>query len=212
MKILWIANTIFPAPSVELGLPVPVIGGWMYGLAEQLIADKRIKLAVASVYSGEMMQKFIINDIEYYMLPYSMASGRPEDCNTVWDSIYKNFMPDIVHIHGTELKHGLSCMHACCYARFIVSIQGLVSVYAEYFYAGMSFMDILKNITVRDVLRLDTIFNGKSTDAKRGVCEVEYIQKSTKIIGRTSWDYAHVKAINANVEYEFCNEILRAFL
>jgi hypothetical protein len=36
MKILWIVNSIFPAPSKTLGLSAPVYEGWLYGVAENL--------------------------------------------------------------------------------------------------------------------------------------------------------------------------------
>ena len=100
-------------------------------------------------------------------------------------------------------------MRACPEMKYVVSIQGLVSVYARYYYAGLSLSDILKNITLRDVSRWDTIFHGKRNFVQRGELEKEYIRRTRHVIGRTSWDHAHTKVINPDVTYHFCNEILR---
>ncbi len=45
--------------------------------------------------------------------------------------------------------------------------------------------------------------------AKRGVYEIEYIQRAQHVIGRTDWDKSHMWAINPEAKYHFCNETLR---
>ena len=209
MRILWITNTLFPEPSIALGLPVPVVGGWMYGLVGQLAARKDITLAVATVYQGKELKCFDLNGILYYLLPNKISLGYQKCLEPLWKKICSEFFPDIIHIHGTEYNHGLSCMRACETLKFVVSIQGLVGIYARYYYAGLSIIDMLKNITLRDVLRHDTIFDGKKKFIKRGVFEKEYITITKHIIGRTEWDYAHTIAINPFINYHHCNETLR---
>ncbi len=44
----------------------------------------------------------------------------------------------------------------------------------------------------------------------RGKLEVELLQKIKHVIGRTDWDKACVLQANPDVNYHFCNEILRA--
>jgi glycosyltransferase involved in cell wall biosynthesis len=58
-------------------------------------------------------------------------------------------------------------------------------------------------------VRFDTLFQAKNKFVKRGIFEKEYILQTRHVIGRTSWDYAHTKAINPSVNYHFCNETLR---
>ena len=75
MRVLWITNTIFPAPSKALGLSVPVVGGWMYGLAAQLAANREVHLAVATVYQGNELKILNLDDIRYYLLPCRVSSS-----------------------------------------------------------------------------------------------------------------------------------------
>ncbi|HAW09325.1 MAG TPA: glycosyl transferase family 1 [Bacteroidetes bacterium] len=209
MKILWITNIIFPALCKVLSLPKPHVGGWMYGLAGQLVANSDIKLAVATVYKGNELKIFQLEGIRYFLLPHRSSSGYQNNLEPLWKIICRDFSPDIIHIHGTECPHGLACMRVYPKINYVVSIQGLVGICARYYYAGLTTKDILTNITLRDILRWDTLFHGKRSFATRGIIEVEYIRRAKHVIGRTSWDHSHVMAINPDATYYFCNETLR---
>lgn len=211
MRILWITNIIFPGPSKLLGLIPPVIGGWMYSSAKAIMEeDSSITLSIATVYKGKRKEKFIIDGITYYLVPQtgSMTKYNPK-LESEWQSITIDFKPDIVHIHGTEFAHGLAFLNACPEIKSIVSIQGLVSVCERYYTAGLSIWDILKNITLRNIIKQDNILQQKKQFRKRGLIEHEIILKTNAIIGRTEWDYSHIKSINRNVKYFVCNETLR---
>lgn len=209
MKVLWITNTIFPAPSRALGIPASVTGGWMYGLANQIASTEGIRLAVATIYRGNDLKTFDIDGVLYYLLPFHTTSGYSKSLEPFWQKVCADFEPDVIHIHGTECTHGLACMRACSLLNYVVSIQGLVSVCARYYYAGISKSEIFKNITLRAIVGHDTLFQGKNKFVKQSVFEKEYIQRTKHVIGRTGWDYAHTKALNPSVSYHFCNETLR---
>jgi len=209
MKILWITNTIFPEPSKALGLPVPAVGGWMYGLADKIKDEYGVELAVATVYKGGDCKCLDLGGIKYYLLPCKNISKYNKYLENYWKEVFQSYVPDLVHIHGTEFPHGLACINSSKDEKFVVSIQGLVSVIERYYYAGISLTGIVKNITIRDVVKRDTIINAKKKFIKRGWYEKEYIKKAGNVIGRTEWDKAHTKAINKSVVYYHCDEILR---
>lgn len=91
----------------------------------------------------------------------------------------------------------------------MLSIQGLVSVYERYYYGNISLKNLLTSITVRDLLRLDTVFSQQRNMKQRGYLEQQLIKNVSHIIGRTSWDRDHVWGINPKAKYHFCNETLR---
>ena len=205
-KILWVVNTVFPDAATHLGMKPPVYGGWMYGLAKDLASCDDIQLAVATVYSGKKFHSFSVNEIHYFLIPQGIRSVGLKNW---WLKIVDDFTPNLVHIHGTEFGHGMALMNACSSLRYVVSIQGLVSVYHRYFLAGMTSWDALRNITFRDIARWNTLFHAKHDFYKRGLVEKEYIRYANAVIGRTDWDRAHTQAFNPNVSYHFCNESLR---
>lgn len=209
MNLLWVVNTVFPDAGKHLGIPASVYGGWMYGLAADIAKISDISLSVATVYNGSHSQSFKVNDVHYYLIPQRRTGEQVDPLIPYWRDVVSEFLPDIVHIHGTEFGHGMSLMSTYPDLKYLVSIQGLVSVCHRYFMAGLSTWDVLRSVTVRDLLRRDTLFQGRHDFFLRGEVEKEYIRKSIGVIGRTEWDFVHVKAIRPNVSYYFCNESLR---
>lgn len=209
MNILWITNTIFPKPCEYLNLDIPVIGGWMYSLAEQLISKNQdIKLSVATVYTGSDLKSLEIDNIIYYLLP-SKKKRYNKKLEDLWRQVVYEFKPDVVHIQGTEYAHGLACINGNPQLNYIISIQGLVSICERYYLHGLNFRIIFNNITFRDIIKQDNLWQQRKDFFRRGLLEKEYIKKTQHIIGRTSWDSIHSQIINPNIQYHFCNESLR---
>ena len=212
MRILWITNIMLPPLCERLGLPVPVVGGWMYSSAKRLLdADSSLRLAVATVYAGTRPQRHEVDGVVYYLLPLHGKDARRyhRHLEPLWKDIVADFHPDLAHLHGTEFPHGQALTKACPEVKAVVSVQGLVSVYDRYYLGGMCFGDILRNITFRDVIRWDNLWQSQWSFTLRGRMERETIRRVHHVIGRTSWDRAHVWAINPSAAYHFCNETLR---
>lgn len=212
MNVLWLSNGLFPEACKEIGIKTPVLGGWMYAGANAILAtNASMKLAVAALYPGK---EFICIDkykIRYYMIP---SQGGNKKYNALlepyFQQIKSDFNPDIVHIHGSEYPHSLAWVKACGNQNVVVSIQGLVSIYARYFLGGIPLKEIKNSITLRDILRNDSLLSQQKVMQKRGISEIELLSKVNHVIGRTSWDRSNSWAINAHANYHFCNETLRA--
>ena len=211
MKILWITNTLFPDVCNELSIEVPVVGGWMFSSAIALLQiNPNIQLAVASLYQGTQKKTYLIKGITYFLLPGSEQKVKyNQDLEFHWKEIQLQFQPDLIHIHGTEYPHGLSYINACGNKNVVISIQGLVSVYARYYLGNINENTLRLKITLRDLIRKDSIFRQKKGFQKRGEIEKIMIQSVSHIIGRTKWDKAHTWSINPLANYHFCNETLR---
>lgn len=212
MKVLWIVNTIFPEVCDKLGINKPNVGGWMYALANDIKSQKGVNLAIASVYNGNEVKKFNIEGYCYYLIPSNNKNVTKYNSNMEfnWKEVYDDFNPEVVHIHGTEYPHGLAFLNAINDKNKVVaSIQGLVSVYERYYYAGIDFGDIIKNVTLKDLLKFNSIISQRKKFEKRGVFERKIISQIPNVIGRTKWDYVHANAINKDIKYYFCNESLR---
>lgn len=209
MRILWITNTIFPDPSRAIGRPEPVIGGWMYGLAERVARTPGIELAVATIYPERELRKMDLSGIRYYLLPARPVRAYQPALEPAWRQLCDSFKPDLVHLHGTENPHGLACMRACPTIPYVVSVQGLTSVISRYHYGGLEPWTVLRHMTVRDVVRRDSVFHTKRQRDRCAQYEHESLRTATVIVGRTTWDRTHVKAIVPGADYVACNESLR---
>ena len=211
MRVLWITNITLPPICEVLNLPVAVTGGWMYSSLKELKKEKELEFAVATVYPGREFVEREIGGTRYYLLPLRGKSNLKyqPSLEAYWKKIRQEFSPDVVHVHGTEFAHGLAYIRACGTKGVVVSIQGLVSVIARYYLAGISRKEVLSNLTFRDIVKGDNLLQRQKKFYKRGIIEREYIRSVRHVIGRTSWDKAHVWAINPDVRYHFCNETLR---
>lgn len=212
MRILWIVNIVFPEVLKLLNNndSLKSTGGWLLGGAEVLSKIHDIELAVACV-SSEVDDLKILkgNKIQYYVIPLGKGNIRKNpEYRKYWRRIYDNFNPDLVHIHGTEYSHGLAYVEECGTNHVVVSIQGLTSIYAQYYNSGLSLSDIWGFVTPRDIIRGNLLY-AQRLFKQRGEYEKELLGKTQHIIGRTLWDKAHAWAINPTAHYHFCNETLR---
>lgn len=214
MKILWITNILFPEAGKKIipDADLRSSGGWMLAAAEKmLLSDKNVKLYVATVSSlVHELQKIEGESITYYVIPFGKGNTHiNKEYDKYWRTIYNEVFPDITHIHGTEFSHGYSYLKTCGNKNVLISIQGLTSICCRYYNSGIDALTIAKNITLVDLYSRSTLFQQQKNMNLRGKYELLMLNEVSHVIGRTSWDKAHVWAINPNVTYHFCNETLR---
>lgn len=211
MKILWLSNVIFPEACKELNIQPPAVGGWMHASASALLeSDPSIQLTVVSMYTGSALKCINKYAICYYLVPNPTGiQTYNQDLEKYFKQIQEECNPDLVHIHGSEYPHSLAFIKGCKQQNVVVSIQGLVGSYADYYLGGIPESTIKKCITIRDVIRKDSLLIQQKNMRQRGMYERELIKSVKHIIGRTSWDKAHCWEMNPDIHYHFCNETLR---
>lgn len=210
MRILWITNTLFPDACGLVGIKQQVVGGWMFSLANDLLKKHtNLDLAVATTYNGKLFIDSKVNGIRYFLVPIRNKLSYSEKLEGYWKNIHSLFNPSVVHIHGSEYPVGLAYINACGNLNVIVSIQGLISVIHRYYLGGLKHTEILSHITLRDLLKVDTLYHQLRNIELRGILERQLLKKTQNIIGRTAWDRSHTNAINPQAKYYFCNETLR---
>lgn len=211
MNVLWIVNTVFPEVAEEIGVSRTNTVGWIHSSAMAFLDNiTNVKFATATIYEGGSFRQIDKNGITHFLIPSRRKLFNNKfDYSIFWHKIERTFKPDIVHIHGTEYPQILSYIEVYGADKVIVSIQGLVNVIERYYFGDISKISLIKSITIRDLIRLDTVFSQKSGMKKRGKVEKDIIRSVKNVIGRTSWDKAHLFAINPKINYLFCNETLR---
>jgi glycosyltransferase involved in cell wall biosynthesis len=212
MKVLWISNGLYPDVCKKLGIEVTFSGGWQFSAASNLTSRiKNVELAIAAPYQGRNLETLVLNGVTYFLIPNNRSKYLNNNTlESNWIEIHNRFQPDLIHIHGTEYKFLSTYINLFNNENIVVSIQGLVSVYAHYYYGGIDENKLRKNITIRDIIRRDSIFRQKKGFQNRGEIEKIMIQSVSHIIGRTAWDKAHSWSINPQANYHFCNETLRS--
>lgn len=211
MKLLWICNASIPKIAKAIGADMPTGGGWIAGVADAFKTGGEHKLVLCFPYKDTSLFGEV-DGITYYSYTKDDLSRYSKETEESFRNIIKKESPDVVHVWGTEFPHTLAAVNACerqgLLDRCVIHIQGLVSVYAEHYEAGLPHR-VVKGYTLRDFLKRDNVTGQKKAFIRRGEFELEALRKARHVMGRTDWDEACAKAINPSVNYHFCNESLR---
>lgn len=212
MRILWITNQPTPQVAEHLDLKVGNGGGWMTEMSKQVSQDNILGM-VFPIENEKKLQMGCADNIMYYAIPMKKnAETVNENVAKSIENAIKKFQPDIVHIWGTEYAHSLMTIIACkklgIIDQTVVSIQGMVSVYARHFWGNINSLSI-KIPTLIDIVYHCGLYRQYRNFVKRGNLERRALIEAKHVIGRTDWDYICTKIINENIKYHLCNESLR---
>lgn len=213
MKVLWITNVLLPEIKGILtgDNSIKMSGGWLSAMAMTIVDNDSMDLYVATVCDYiKSLTRIEGNRIHYYLLPKRSSHNKyDEKLEQDWRAINSQIHPDIVHIHGTEYPYGLSYVRSCGTNNVIASLQGVVSEIAKYCKGGLSNWDIIRHVTLRDLVLRDSVFAEVRQMKINSRYEVELLGRINHIIGRTDWDKAHAISINRTINYYHCDENLR---
>ena len=209
MKVLWLVNTIFPYPAVKINRSVSPFGGWANSLFNSLEKEENILFCIVATYNGKELKKFMDKSTIYYLIPNKKENIYNYKLKKYWKIIIEDFNPDIIHIHGTEYPKSLPLIEQYPYLNYVVSIQGFLNSYARVNDCNLSFSTLLKNLTIRDILKPKSGLLTRMDIKKRAIYEKKIIENIHYVIGRTTWDKSQVMAINPNIKYYLGEENLR---
>ncbi len=217
MKILWLCNIMLPKVSRALSLPEINTGGWLTGISNDLLALNNISIDKLLNYNkinlcvcfpqniSKSLMSGTADDLSYYAFPPK------SNLEHVFKKIISEFVPDIIHIFGTEYKHTYDMMRILkslnMTNKTILSIQGIISIISQNYYLGLP-PHIIHAYTLRDIIK-GNIYADTRKLIQKSKYEISAISQSEHIIGRTDADKAFVMQINPNAKYHFCNETLR---
>jgi glycosyltransferase involved in cell wall biosynthesis len=208
LNILWATNILLPDAAKALGLVPHVIGGWLTAYREILRQQfPDIAVTLLSPYPGLEFRQLEVAGDQYFVFPEQSNSIQRQQW---FRSIMGKVRPDVVHIHGSECAHALDVLTVANPQHTVLSIQGLISVIAPYYYGGLSLCDRVRSTTLRDVLRRDIFPLQYRRFGRNVACEQEILSRVGNVIGRTEWDRAHARSVQPNVHYFHCEEPLRS--
>lgn len=215
MKILWLSNT--PSLSLDLGKEI-IEGGWIASLENSIVKEPDIFLAIA-FFSKDKIDSFRRDKTTYYPI----CEGRDKlfyrfklwwksnyinqnDLKAIL-SIVRDFQPDLIHIHGTELGFGEIIRHLD--VPVVMSIQGNLSVISKMYYRGIPWNDILRYIPIRKSPFKIIYWKDYFKYRKRSIHERKILIYSSYLIGRTDWDKRISRILAPQSIYFHNDEILR---
>lgn len=211
MKVLWMGNIILPAIAEKESLPPVYIVGWLVGLSRRL--TQMPDVALTYLFDAPRAMAGEVEEYRYYGL---VNPTRPtQRCGEAYiqrlEEILRKEQPDVIHLWGTENQHTLAMVQAAEHAdmreRVVISIQGMLSVWAEHYRAFLP-EKVCHGHTLKDCLK-GNIARQEAVFRCVGQYEQEALRKVRHVIGRTDWDRACMNEMALQATYHFNNETLR---
>ena len=220
MRVLWLCNIMLPVVAEHLGMEATNKEGWLSGLSSVILERKsnnEIELAVAFPVGKEQdgYEEIIsVGGSSLHCYGFYEDTLHPEDYDSGLEErllrITESFGPDVIHCYGTEYPHTLAMCKAYPHKeRILISIQGLVSVYANTYFADLDEKTI-NSVTFRDWLKRDSLRMQKDKYEARGHMEVLSVKLAGNVTGRTAWDKHYTQKWHPGVKYYHMNETLRS--
>lgn len=224
MRILWITATAGNYQSPHSCGGGYNGGGWISSMQNELAKCDDIKLGIAFCRNGEPA-KVEQDGVVYYPIPHHTKSKKDKILDlfklndatrdeVLWPyyehkfiEVIEDFKPDVIHIFGSELYHGLAARVAGNIP-MVLHIQGLLSL-SLYILLPPGFS------------RREYIMSGKGLKGKfhhlqylaywkRSVYREKAILNAVPyVIGRTDWDRQAMVVLNPKAKYYYGGEILR---
>ncbi|MCI9141203.1 MAG: glycosyltransferase [Lachnospiraceae bacterium] len=209
MKVLWLCNIVLPDFSQEFGIKKNPIGGWMTGMLHELEKREDVDISLCfPIYDPNRKKDGEYNGHKYYTFLSKDVEKYDNEMINVFQKILEVSNPDIIHIWGTEYPHTRAMLMACksrgILDKTVVNVQGLAFICATHYLSG-----IPEDYQTLKIEGHTSIKEKQEEFEQQGIHEIESLKMIKHVIGRTDWDQACVKAINPQVQYHVCNEILR---
>jgi glycosyltransferase involved in cell wall biosynthesis len=200
MNILWITNIPFGKLIGLAGLIGENTGGsWLNAALNDFVGESRFSLTVVTIGRVDTIKTLTEDNITYCLLPggFPLEYNQKKDKNIKnWQYVKDSFKPDIVHVWGTEFSHGYLALKVMQGIPSVVYIQGLLESISRYYLAGMSEKELKRNITFRDILKLDWLKRAQTKCEVRSLIEAEIINISGNVIVENRWCASHCLNIN----------------
>ncbi len=200
MKILWLVNIVMPELAEHLGLKPTVFGGWLIG-AMNAVRDAGHDLIICTT-TDEPKQcgRYDVKGVTYY----TVRKESLPSMQTSFRRILEGEQPDVVHLYGTEFEQAWALASQSEPEKTLVSVQGLVSFYAEHVFGGVPEKIARDNPLHRLLRRLHK--GGTSIELQRqrylirAKTEIDTLKRVRYVNGGTSWGDSCAKLLQPDVK------------
>ncbi len=111
--------------------------------------------------------------------------------------INNEIQPDLIHIWGTENGFAFVVSEAKLETPVLLDIQGLLFAYVKFYYGGLNFMDLIKCIDLKEILKPKYHpYFIRRRYKKRGKHELRLLREVENISVQSDWVHSIIKSVN----------------
>lgn len=202
MKVVWITPNMLPECWTLVSGEERASGGWLGALIPKLKNCADLDLHVIIISSQAKFISFRSGNVTYYSIPSNKGVFKySKELKFILRSMVDEIKPNIVDFQGLEFSYVKDAKFISGNAVAVGTLQGLISEIHSYYLIGLSYRQILCNLTLKDILFFDSLFSRARKYRSRGLIELEAIKDIDYFIGRTDWDQAVISKNKDNFTY-----------
>lgn len=210
MRVLWVTNRPV-LNNRKLGS-----GTWLDAMLDLLIKEKDVELFIVAL--GNSKNKVChesVNGITQYVIPfrknvykqYAYADSRSIN---EWKEIIADIKPEVITLWGTEYSHGLAALKVSDGIPTVVFLQGIMRAISRYCMGNVSYFDIKKITSFRDITKRDSIICRQKEYMKSAYTEEMIISQAKNVIVDNRWAESYCKAIYPQCKTFWCHLPVKA--
>lgn len=209
MKILWLVNIIMPELAAHLGRKPSVFGGWLNGAMQTVRGSEHDLVICTTDADQKLCGRYDVQGVTYYVVP----KGDVPSMQAAFRPILEREQPDVVHLYGTEYEHTWALASLTDPEKTLVSVQGLVSYYAEHVFGGVPDTVARDNPFHRLLRRIrkggSSIEQQRQSYLARAQAEINTLKRVRYVNGGTAWGDGCARLLQPGVRILPCELILR---
>jgi glycosyltransferase involved in cell wall biosynthesis len=198
LRVLWFSNRVFDITTDNRS------GTWLLSLGPELVKTGQVELANISIggCKNKNIYRSDYGEIKQWLVPECKVNSNGLPNKTIISQIVlavKEFEPDIIQIWGVENYWGLLTARKIIKGNVLLNIQGILASITPVFYGGLTNLDLLNCIGIREIIKPNTsLFAAKKEFTKKLDFENEIIKGHKYIVTQSDWTNGQISAINSN--------------
>lgn len=207
-RVLWLSN------KAQSDQDRGSTGTWLDAMAQALVQSGKVQLANVAMGPVRQITRQDAGAIAQWIVPASaqirLHDGMPprEIVEGICQAV-KEFGPDIVHVWGTETFWGLLVARKLIQRPALLETQGIKSAIARVYHGDLSWREQLACVGVKEVVRANTIPQGRRRFAAWTRYETEIVAGQHFVTVQSPWLEAQVRAMNSDCRVFFNDFALR---
>ena len=205
-KILWIVNMLLKPTNTEI-VNQASNGLWIEALLESFKNNQDYQIVVATTAKVKKTMRTEEDGIVYYVLPDAfptLYNENKESNINVWRKLFMYENPDLIQVWGTEFTHGLCALRCAEGIPSVIYMQGYIGAISKHYLAGMTNKELKKNITLRDIIKHDSILMQQEKYRLQAEKEKEMFRLAGRIISENIWCDMNIKTVCKDVKVYHC--------
>ncbi len=202
MRVVWVTPSMLPECLAKIGRIEKGSGGWLGALIPTLRDVDGFELHIIIVNKDAKFSKFNSGGITYH--PVDSNSGvfrHSKELKFKLHNLIKTINPVLVDFQGLEFCYVKDAKFIVGNAIPVATLQGMVSEISKYYLLGLRAIQILFNLTFRDILLFDNLYFRRLYYRMRGHSEIASIRQINYFIGRTEWDRSVISKNKKSFKY-----------